>query len=334
MGFKQCQVCRKGVYTKTVLCTDYISKETFELRTCSVCKSGETTGIVNAQSTKYYGEQYYNAASGKFRPRFERFFRFNHKQNAKRLYRDHPSSRILEVGCGRAYILRELRDLGSEVSCLESTGAVDWIINNDEIKIETCSETEQWPFASNMFDLVIFWHVFEHLPDPRKSLEQATRCLSPKGVICISVPNISSLQARIRMSTWFHLDVPRHIFHFSVAGLSSLLEEHEYQITSIGPGDRMQNLFGWLQSIANLLTPRDHNSFYRLLQGKKPLGSVNKYALVLQLLSMPVWVPLGILGFLIEELSGNHGSVTVFARKTTRKNPAKLFIQPPLIDDN
>lgn len=287
---------------------------------CPNCKCAITEISERVEGKTYYGETYYNAKSGKFTALFEKIFRFNHKRNAKHLYRHYPASRILEVGCGRAYILKELKKLGSEeVVCLESADAADWILNNKDVDVAALNDEDKWPFASEHFDLIIYWHVFEHISDPVGSLKQATRCLTPGGILCISVPNISSLQARIHLSTWFHLDVPRHLFHFSTTGLKILLEKEGYQIVKISAGDRMQNLFGWLQSTANLFTPWSINAFYRLLQGGHPLRSVNKLSLAIQLMTIPIWAPVGLAGFLLEEITGNNGTVTIYATKSKQE---------------
>lgn len=317
---KPCQICGRNTIEATNLqAKDYLSNDCFELLRCSHCHCLVTAARQPDLKRDYYGEDYYNASSGKFSSVLEKLFRFNHARNARYFHTHFPSSRILEVGCGRGYLLKELKRLGASVFCLESAEAADWILNNPDITVVTLPEgqTCRWPFAENFFQLIIFWHVLEHLPDPAGSLEQALCGLSPGGTLCVSVPNISSLQARLGLTTWFHLDVPRHLFHFSQAGLISLLEKQGFHIIKVTAGDRMQNIYGWLQSMANLFTPGHINAFYRLLQGGKPLRGVNKTSLLIQLITCWLWIPLGILGFFIEEICKKHGTITVYAKKPT-----------------
>jgi SAM-dependent methyltransferase len=268
----------------------------------------------------YYGKEYYNSSTGKFSSFFERLFRLNHIKNARYIHSHFPSHRILEVGCGRGYLLKELKNLGSSVFCLESAEAAEWLLNNPDITIATPPDKHinRWPYENDFFQLIIFWHSLEHLPDPEASLEQACRCLEPGGTLCVSVPNVSSLQARMHLTTWFHLDVPRHLFHFSRKGLIALLKKKGYQIIQVVPGDRTQNLFGWLQSTANFFTPEHINSLYRLLQGGRPLQNVNKISLLIQIITSFLWVPVGICGLLIEEISRSYGTITVYAKKPGR----------------
>ncbi len=123
----------------------------------------------------YYGEDYYNSEAGKFSTIIEKLFRFNHIKNAKFLNNNFQGRQVLEVGCGRGYILKELKKLGADVYCLESADAADWILNNHEIKVYAFNEEDEieWPFSPDFFHLIIFWHVLEHFPDPVESLKRA-----------------------------------------------------------------------------------------------------------------------------------------------------------------
>lgn len=300
------------------LCKDYISGEQFSLLRCDRCRCALTEYEHHTFApNNYYGPAYYNNSQGKFFPLLEKIFRWNHRRNAKKIYRDWRPERVLEVGCGRAYLLAELKKLGVEVTGLESTGAADWILNNKKISVAALNEEEEknWPFPNNYFDLIIYWHVFEHLSDPVRSLEEATKTLKSGKIICINVPNVLSLQARMKPAAWFHLDVPRHLYHFSQAGLVELLERHGYEIQKIAGGEAIQNLYGWFQTLANLFTPKRNNSLYCFLQGGEPLHSVSTFSLFIQFLASVVWFPLGLLGYFFEGLTGQHGNIIVYAKK-------------------
>ncbi|MCV6639194.1 class I SAM-dependent methyltransferase [Candidatus Albibeggiatoa sp. nov. NOAA] len=309
-----CPICKQHTLALSKqTCTDYISKQSFSLLHCTHCGCYVTHGELQQD---YYGQAYYNSKKGKFSPLIEKIFKLNHQRNAKQFYQRFQPKRILEIGCGRAYLLKELKQLDCEVYCLESDEAADWILNNADVNMITESKLD---FPAQYFDLIIYWHVFEHLPDPVASLRQMTTLLADNQRICISVPNADSYQAKLQLSTWFHLDVPRHLYHFTPQSLVMLLESEGYEIESIEAGDMIQNLYGWLQSLANLFTPKEINGFYRFLQGGKPLKTLSKTALITQLVTSIIWIPVGILGYLIETLAGKHGSITVYARKKHRK---------------
>jgi SAM-dependent methyltransferase len=61
------------------------------------------------------------------------------------------------------------------------------------------------------FDLIMFHHVYEHLVDPRETLELARELLAEHGQILIRIPLADSLAARKYGEHWVQLDAPRHI---------------------------------------------------------------------------------------------------------------------------
>lgn len=310
-----CPLCEQGELTPfSQIFTDYLSRESFMLQYCRHCHCYMTHGVSTDSTTNYYGMAYYNSKAGKFSPIIEKLFRWNHQRNARWLYQSFQPHTVLEIGCGRAYLLRELQHFGCQVYCLEAATAAEWIVNNPEITVVT-EHQGQWPFAPESFQFILFWHVFEHLPDPVTALKEATRVLAKNHVLCISVPNVASYQARLKLSTWFHLDVPRHRFHFSQQGLIKLLEKHGYEIVLVKSGDTLQNIFGWFQSVANLFTPQVTNTVYRFLQGGTPWHTAAKLPWLVQMVTAIIWVPVGLVGYVLEELSGHFGTVTVYARK-------------------
>lgn len=323
-----CPICgqKKTLFLLSQEYQDYLSQEYFTLLRCQVCGCGVTQSVDLNKLGNYYGSDYYNRQSGKFSPIIEKIFRFNHYKNAKRLYRRFRPKNVLEMGCGRAYLLRALKQFNCQVYCLESQTAAEWILNNPEIQVVTSSTHSEWPFESEYFQLIIFWHVLEHLPDPMLALQQATRVLAPQQILCISVPNIDSFQSRLHLPTWFHLDVPRHLFHFNKKALIDWLQRHDYDIIQVTSGDAIQNLYGWFQSLANLFTPQHPNVLYRFLQSGFNRQKVAFWPLFVQLLTAIIWLPVGLFGFLLEEILGFYGTVTIYARKKsfTANNQKKI----------
>jgi 2-polyprenyl-3-methyl-5-hydroxy-6-metoxy-1,4-benzoquinol methylase len=79
---------------------------------------------------------------------------------------------------------------------------------------------------NSSFDAVTFWHVLEHLPDPRSVLARVRALLRPGGYLFVSLPRLDSLQASVFRRHWYGFDdVPRHVHHFSRASLERLLRE-------------------------------------------------------------------------------------------------------------
>src|SRR5262249_41367038 len=75
--------------------------------------------------------------------------------------------------------------------------------------------------------------------------------LRPGGRLIAAVPNFSSAQARWSGADWFHLDLPRHLYHFPVSALRSLLLDLGFEVESEHHFSLRQNPFGWIQSALN-----------------------------------------------------------------------------------
>jgi hypothetical protein len=57
--------------------------------------------------------------------------------------------------------------------------------------------------------------VLEHVERPIHLARWARLQLRPKGIFQVTVPNAESQQSRLFGRRWFHLDVPRHRYHFT-----------------------------------------------------------------------------------------------------------------------
>jgi SAM-dependent methyltransferase len=162
------------------------------------------------------------------------------------------SGMALEVGCGAGWMLRALRPQGWTVvgneRTVQSTASASRV-NGLPIFVGNLAALKPEP----RFDLIILFQVLEHLPDPLATLQQCVRLLKPGGNLVIAVPNLESWQARLTGRSWFHLDVPRHLFHFSPRSLSQVLRQTGLTVNCIRFVSFEHDPYGWGQSVLNLL---------------------------------------------------------------------------------
>jgi 2-polyprenyl-3-methyl-5-hydroxy-6-metoxy-1,4-benzoquinol methylase len=85
------------------------------------------------------------------------------------------------------------------------------------------------------YDLIVMQHVFEHIARPAECLAKCFDLLAHGGILCIAIPNIDSLEARVSSRFWQGLDVPRHLLHFREAVLLNLLKRSGYEVQSTRP---------------------------------------------------------------------------------------------------
>jgi SAM-dependent methyltransferase len=150
---------------------------------------------------------------------------------------------VLDFGCG-------------DGSFLKAATALGWLATGVEIQPEAARSrgltvTDRIDDLSGTFDLITLWHSLEHTRSPREVLWALTDRLAREGTLIVAVPNFDSLQARLCKSFWFHLDVPRHLFHFTPFSLRRLLEGCGLEIIRRWDLELEMDLFGWTQSLLN-----------------------------------------------------------------------------------
>ena len=75
------------------------------------------------------------------------------------------------------------------------------------------------------FNAIGLWHVLEHLPSPKQQIQTLEKQLNPNGVFVLALPNYKSLDAKHYKDHWAAYDVPRHLWHFSATGITTLMKE-------------------------------------------------------------------------------------------------------------
>lgn len=167
---------------------------------------------------------------------------------------DGEGVRVLEIGCATGEYLALLQEESDwEVVGLErSPFAVRQAKERGElIVLEGTVETVK--FSEGSFNVVIFRHLLEHLPDPRGFLGEVRRLLKPGGLCLLVVPDMGSWEARLFGASWYDLDPPRHFYHFSTETIRALLRTQKFDICSLSHS-YVPN--GWIGSISRLLRRR------------------------------------------------------------------------------
>lgn len=237
------------------------------LRRCPACGLGWLDPMPEADVLRsFYPEDYYGAPGRKFEALIEPVIRLVGARHARFLSRAlPPGARVLDVGCGRGVHLPGLLDTGLEVHGFEiSEEAVRGL--DPRVRVRVAGDLRDAGYPEAHFDEIILWHVLEHLPDPLGVLGEIRRILRPGGRLVVAVPNFGSLQARLAGPAWFHLDPPRHLFHFTVPALRRALEGRGFRVRSEHHFSLRQNPFGWVQSALNRVPGLPRNGLYVLLQ--------------------------------------------------------------------
>ena len=256
-----CRVCGSAEQGRVLFpAADYITGERFTVRRCDACGCAMTVPQPRAME-RFYPRRY-RRYSRLTTACLTRLYRWRVRGWAKRLGRPGDA---LEVGCGGGWMLQALRERG-------------WSVVGTERSVESASEAasgKRLPvFVGALdalrpgprFDVVILFHVLEHLEDPVAALRSCAGLLRPGGRVVVAVPNWGSWQARFFGPAWFHLDVPRHLWHFSPRTLSRALEASRLRMEDVSFASFEHDPYGWVQSALNRMG-FPHNLLTELIMG-------------------------------------------------------------------
>jgi len=283
---------------------------------CRRCGLGRFEPMLGAEEIRsLYPSDYYGGPDAKFQPFVEWMVRAVGARHIAFLSRGLArGARVLDVGCGRGVILGPLADRGFEVHGIElSPEAARGADPRAEVRI--VPELAEASYPEAYFDEVVIWHVLEHLPDPRGTLEEVQRILKPHGRLIVAVPNFASAQARWSGPAWFHLDLPRHLFQFPLGALYRLLGDVGFDVSTDHHFSLRQNPFGWIQSVLNRIPGLPRNGLYTMLHRRgrngAPPHTAGQRALLWALAAL--LAPMAMVATLLETLVRNGATVHVVA---------------------
>jgi ubiquinone/menaquinone biosynthesis C-methylase UbiE len=120
-------------------------------------------------------------------------------------------SRFLEVGSGMGHLTGQLEDAFETFGC----DINHWAVKKskevvDKSLLQTAS-AQELPFRDDSFNVVIIKHIVEHLPDPRKAIQEIARVTEAGGTLILATPNLDSLLKSLKGDQWIGYQDPTHI---------------------------------------------------------------------------------------------------------------------------
>lgn len=129
-------------------------------------------------------------------------------------------ARILDVGAGGGDRVRNLAAAGYR--CI--VGIEPFLDADLDVGFGATVQRRRLEECDGGWDLVMFHHSFEHVPDPHGTLGQAAHLLAPGGTILIRVPVADSEAWEVYGSDWVQLDAPRHLHLLTRVGMEVLAD--------------------------------------------------------------------------------------------------------------
>lgn len=320
----KCPVCSKEKTERLFRLDERVAEGRFSVVRCKDCGITWTDPLPDKSEIAEFYPSAYHGKGGEERffaviERLVWFSRWKRAVEVARLTSGIPG-RILDIGCGRGWMLSYLRGwgweaYGTELSLDSSSFARDHLkLNILPKNVEDCS------FPSQHFDAVTIWHTLEHLHQPISTLREANRILKDNGLLIVEVPNFGSLQAQLFGNKWFHLDSPRHLYHFDDKTLRKYLEKSGFRVIKSRNISWQYDIFGFVQSALNICC-FNFDFLYNLLRSKEGGTATAKnslkytWDLFITALIVPLLMPVSIIVVLLSSLFEKGGTIRIYCRK-------------------
>jgi 2-polyprenyl-3-methyl-5-hydroxy-6-metoxy-1,4-benzoquinol methylase len=156
------------------------------------------------------------------------------QKKAKPILRHKKEGRILDIGCGDGSLLKFMKELGWETHGIDfNEGSANYA--REVLGLDVfAGRLEEVSCPEDFFDIIILFHVLEHLPDPLKTLERVRPLLKEDGVLLIEVPNFASFEARVFRSRWIGIAAPVHLHQFAPHTLEAMLKSAGFNTIELG----------------------------------------------------------------------------------------------------
>jgi SAM-dependent methyltransferase len=315
-----CGICGKRDDTRCYAPDIERGDGSYDVYYCEHCRVGFTVPFPSSDVlSRLYASGGYRSDDGtRFNVLLESFVRLFTAGKAGKIRKFHAGKgALLDVGCGRGLFLDIMKKDGWSVTGVEfneETASYAKMV----YQIDVITPQEMMAVPNESYDVITLYHVLEHMQDPAAVMRTCNRLLKKHGLLVVAVPNLSSLQAGAGRSNWFHLDVPYHLYHFTLSCIQRLLLDNSMKILRVEHFDFEQNIFGWLQTLLNASGIKN-NLLYSLL--KKPelrrteLMAARKRDLLFTLLLSPIYLPLSVVLSFVESLMKRGGTIRVYSVK-------------------
>jgi SAM-dependent methyltransferase len=122
-----------------------------------------------------------------------------------------PDARVLDVGCGSGLLLLIMHQVG-----FRNVEGIDPYYPSDQpiggkVRVYRRTLREHLEAQPPPYDVLMYHHVLEHVPDPEGELSLAKQLLKPDGRVLVRLPLAGSYHWKRYGTDWFQLDAPRHL---------------------------------------------------------------------------------------------------------------------------
>ena len=182
--------------------------------------------------------------------------------------------RFLDIGSSSGDLVKGFNEYGWESYGIEPCKKlVDYSIKGDDCISIQHSTVEEANYPDNYFDFIHFWHVLEHLLEPKQVLCKIYSWLKPGGILNLGTPSPDSIVSKVYPYFTGYLDLgSMHTFIFPQKTLNNLMKNIGFEIRehSIYSTKRAGSSYkAKIHNILHQVYPKAVQNFQRLLVYKK-----------------------------------------------------------------
>lgn len=241
LNLEKCIVCGSSQFEPFLVCKDYtVSQENFNIVSCKSCGFKFTNPRPeNSVIGDYYKAEEYvshsNTTKGVVNKLYHSVRNYTLKQKLKLISSYVSRGTMFDYGCGTGMFLNVCKNDGWETYGMEPDDNARKMSIEKGLDVFSDKDKVSDRIADKKFNAITLWHVLEHVTDMEATLSFFKSKLNDDGVLIIAVPNHVSYDAQYYKEFWAAYDVPRHLHHFDINSMTSLVEKAGFKFKESKP---------------------------------------------------------------------------------------------------
>lgn len=253
MKVTACPVCGSSKAEKNLYKQFSVDSLLYEIVRCTHCHHYFTLFYSDVDIDKYYDEGDYTVRDTR-RTIFHKVQEIEYNKVLKKVADLSVKKTLLDFGSGKGIFLSFAKEAGYAVAGVE-TSSPRAAFARKEFGVQVNSDLyTEGKIFDRSFSVITMFHVLEHIPEAGKLLGNLLADnLVSDGIAVVEVPNFYSWQSKWARNRWLHIDIPRHVSHFTDDSLKQLIDVAGFKVVRKETFSFHLGIIGMMQTIMDRL---------------------------------------------------------------------------------